>query len=570
MNRVRSNTQSAFGRLDGFDSRGAPLDGPFDIPDADLKLEQQEQLDYWAAFRRGLYDERRWIVQHERGLRRPIYELFTVPKRRSWALEDQRPSWTPGDQGPQPDPRDPTRPRMVQVDQRPPATMRYHTIEALQNPEKLRRADGEIMRGENPIMTALQPLGFRFKKTLGQGGGGIAILVDLLDENGQAEEWVVKAPLEDNDLKREARNMRRMVGARHMVQRKFIRVRGRNLPADPIALNSNGRDSIIGMELLKHGSLDALLRKVSRQNLKLRDDELWMIFHCLFRACVALARPRTWSGGLNPERDPIPLLDEAIPPIGPDYHATLRSMVIWCMMHDPAKRPDFRQLEDVIVGNIRSFQRDGDPNTEGRTSIRDILTTPTSPAAPSTPRAGPARPTASSLGIEEIEDPAAWILGPEIAAGIQHVRWSSSGWREVDAGIEGAGGGAGGNQPVVIGVRPQRSNLRAAVRNAFRSRGDGGGGGGGLRNLAQRAGRGIRRVFRGAVRRVSGSVGPHRRTQVGTATVSRPAAQQADGGRGTMTNLQFAMAAMGVVYPGNVAWARRGQRGGDNRGPPAP
>lgn len=57
-------------------------------------------------------------------------------------------------------------------------------------------------------MTALQPLGFRFKKTLGQGGGGVAILVDLLDENGKADQWVIKAPVGNTSLSREARNMR--------------------------------------------------------------------------------------------------------------------------------------------------------------------------------------------------------------------------------------------------------------------------------------------------------------------------------------------------------------------------
>lgn len=57
-------------------------------------------------------------------------------------------------------------------------------------------------------MSALDPLGFRFKKTLGQGGGGIAILVDLLDRNGQAEQWVVKVPVQRNSVTREATNMR--------------------------------------------------------------------------------------------------------------------------------------------------------------------------------------------------------------------------------------------------------------------------------------------------------------------------------------------------------------------------
>lgn len=57
-------------------------------------------------------------------------------------------------------------------------------------------------------MRALNPLGFRFKKTLGQGGGGIAILVDMLDQNGQTDQWVVKVPVGKSMLGREAVNMR--------------------------------------------------------------------------------------------------------------------------------------------------------------------------------------------------------------------------------------------------------------------------------------------------------------------------------------------------------------------------
>lgn len=71
-----------------------------------------------------------------------------------------------------------------------------------------------------------------------------------------------------------------MVGARHIVQRKFIRSPGQSADANRVLLNSDDADCMYGMELLKHGSLDGLLNKVSSQDLKLRDDELWMIFHC--------------------------------------------------------------------------------------------------------------------------------------------------------------------------------------------------------------------------------------------------------------------------------------------------
>lgn len=86
--------------------------------------------------------------------------------------------------------------------------MPYHLITSQYNPDRLRRADGEIISGRNPVMRALAPLGFRFRKTLGQGGGGIAILVDLLDQNGQTDQWVVKVPVGDVNLERDAANMR--------------------------------------------------------------------------------------------------------------------------------------------------------------------------------------------------------------------------------------------------------------------------------------------------------------------------------------------------------------------------
>jgi hypothetical protein len=83
-----------------------------------------------------------------------------------------------------------------------------------------------------------------------------------------------------------------MVGARHIVQRKFIKSTGPDVPANNVIFNTDGDDCIYGMELLKHGSLDRLLNKIASQDLKLRDDELWMIFHCR-----ELTKPRILSRG---------------------------------------------------------------------------------------------------------------------------------------------------------------------------------------------------------------------------------------------------------------------------------
>lgn len=97
---------------------------------------------------------------------------------------------------------------MRQFEKEHKLVVRYHLILSQNEPERLRRADGDIISGQNPVMRALDPMGFRFKKVLGQGGGGIALLVDLLDQNGQADQWVVKVPVGESQLGREASNMR--------------------------------------------------------------------------------------------------------------------------------------------------------------------------------------------------------------------------------------------------------------------------------------------------------------------------------------------------------------------------
>lgn len=157
-------------------------------------LQLQESLDYWSTFWRGLRDANEWVRQNHMGQRRPVYELYTIPKVKSWTADIRG--------------RDIRRPRMRQYVKQAKRMVPYHQIPSQTDPVRLRRADRDIISGENPVMSALDPLGFRFRKTLGQGGGGIAILVDLLDENGQTDQWVVKLPVGRSSLAREARNMR--------------------------------------------------------------------------------------------------------------------------------------------------------------------------------------------------------------------------------------------------------------------------------------------------------------------------------------------------------------------------
>lgn len=189
-------------------------------------------------------------------------------------------------------------------------------------------------------------------------------------------------------------------------------------------------------------------------------------------------------------------------------------------VHDPAKRPELRQLEHLILGSIRMFQMEGDNNTEGRTSIKDILSTP--PPPPSIPPSPPAASPPSILAGLASRDPSDLFFGPGPAA---------------DAGSPRQ-------------QRPGRGrNAIHAVRDVFM-------GGGGLPTMARRAGRSIRRVFRGAVRRVTGA--PElRQTQIGSATIVRPAAQQPRGRESSMAELQRAMASVGLVIPQSMALDRQ-------------
>lgn len=174
-------------------------------------------------------------------------------------------------------------------------------------------------------------------------------------------------------------------------------------------------------------------------------------------------------------------------------------------VHDPAERPSLRQLEHLIMGNLRIYQNEGDRNTEGRTSIRDILTTPPPPSS-----------TSASSTLAGIARDAP-------------MRWTSSGWGAFDA--EGEPGGPSRRR------ERARKALRRA-RNIF-------GGGGRLQYMARRAGWSIRRVFRGAVTRVTGGL---RQTRLGNATVDRPEEQQVGRRQVSVDELQRGMASLGF-YP---------------------
>lgn len=151
------------------------------------------------------------------------------------------------------------------------------------------------------------------------------------------------------------------------------------------------------------------------------------------------------------------------------------------------------------------YQDDGDQNTGGRTSISDILATPPPPSTPST--------VSSSSTLARVARG-----GGEFR---RLVRYSSSG----------------------MDIREEIRRRTGRVRNRMRVARDAFRAGHGLRNAALRAGRSIRRVFRGAVRRVTG--GGNRQTRLGSATLQRPEEQQDRRGQASVEELQRAMASMG-------------------------
>ncbi|KKY35551.1 putative serine threonine protein kinase [Diaporthe ampelina] len=138
--------------------------------------------------------------------------------------------------------------------------------------------------------------GYTFVKVLGAGSQGTAV---LFEHAGQ--KVVVKWSTELPAMATEMWAMRKMVGARHIVQRKWrpgmIETGWDN--------DSNMMDTILTLEHTYEEELQralgpgvplmGLLRKISQQQAYLKDSELWRVFLCLFRACVALTYPGQWA-----------------------------------------------------------------------------------------------------------------------------------------------------------------------------------------------------------------------------------------------------------------------------------
>ncbi|KAG6358288.1 hypothetical protein INS49_014172 [Diaporthe citri] len=145
---------------------------------------------------------------------------------------------------------------MVSQVQAPPAeSIRrdpYYTIPSRDvESATARQLKAELDEGYHPTTQALVPLGMRFVKILGAGTQGTAVLFEMDDANGTTRKIVAKyedwpegegpedsgsdlADVDADDVANELRDephpmveekehMKKMVGAKHIIQRQFIR-----------------------------------------------------------------------------------------------------------------------------------------------------------------------------------------------------------------------------------------------------------------------------------------------------------------------------------------------------------
>ncbi|KAK2607125.1 hypothetical protein N8I77_005829 [Diaporthe amygdali] len=288
-----------------------PLNPPGQAPPVDsgsARLEDlQSSQDRFEHYWTGRYSW--WRAEHAAGRRRAHYIKLQAPK--------------PRPPGPRPQVQ-PDAPRLDVDGNR----VAYQPLGQNNSRITLLRYMVDILNGSYQIMNYMRPTGFRLVKILGKGGFGIACLFEMRDTNGKTHKFVVKAGT-GRDLQTERANLRLMAGARHIVQQKRLQAmpepesierapsRAGNLYAgnDPafVARLFDANLTMLGMEFMKNGDVHNLLRKAAAQQKSWKSRELWLIFHCLFRGCVALAYPDTWTGGRDPECEDIILQEEAVP-----------------------------------------------------------------------------------------------------------------------------------------------------------------------------------------------------------------------------------------------------------------
>ncbi|KAH8778629.1 hypothetical protein F5883DRAFT_517472 [Diaporthe sp. PMI_573] len=219
-------------------------------------------------------------------------------------------------------------------------------------------------------MNYMRPLGFRLLKILGKGGFGMACLFEMTDVNGDKHKIVVKAGT-GTDLDRERIWLRRLAGARHILQQQVVRglpqpgsieptprgmlnIFGGN-PPEFIQQVFNLNPTMLGLEFMKYGDLFSLLQKAGSHQKTWKSQELWYIWHCLFRGCVALAYPDNWNGGRDPLREDIVLQEETIPLVNgqaANHDGTLVHFDI--------------EPQNVMIGNF------DDPNTQTQAHLHNV------------------------------------------------------------------------------------------------------------------------------------------------------------------------------------------------------
>ncbi|KLU84427.1 serine/threonine protein kinase [Magnaporthiopsis poae ATCC 64411] len=171
------------------------------------------------------------------------------------------------------------------------------------SPIKLRTGGGQTRRklsatqAEQQAMVStihLRATGFRFVKMLGYGGMGVTALFETTDEFGLTHKVVAKVSLNPNrSLQAEKDN--------HAVLGRCLHIIGTLKASSFFVANPRDRawknridvgNDILLLEFMKNGDLSSVLEKLGTHRVKLCNRLLWMIFECLFKACIAMA----WAG----------------------------------------------------------------------------------------------------------------------------------------------------------------------------------------------------------------------------------------------------------------------------------
>ncbi|KAK3392759.1 hypothetical protein B0H63DRAFT_515976 [Podospora didyma] len=139
----------------------------------------------------------------------------------------------------------------------------------------------------------LAPLGFTYKRILGWGGNGMALLYSWQGQYGKLD-VAIKVQLRGSDLTKERRSMMDICGTRHTVdvydlpnEEEAIRI-----AREQVNENLDPRRMIL-MQYFPRGNIGMALQKVGDalpiNEKKIPNRLLWQIFDCLYKMCIAMA-----------------------------------------------------------------------------------------------------------------------------------------------------------------------------------------------------------------------------------------------------------------------------------------